>query len=365
MRLDGLARAPAAMTACAALALAPTSAPASAATPYVDGISDQSMPAWNGSFGESDFAQMFSARWVTGGHIRYARYVVQWDVMQEPTAGPSPDGDYRERLEAWYADASSLGLTLDVALTSYDGSAPSGPAQYAQQLTELLQAFPLVRYVEAWNEPNNSPYLAPPAAAGLANAAEAVCRARGACTVIVGDLLDGANEVSYEREYERYLEPADPPDWGLHPYYAVRDFSESPVQAYRRNLPGAGAGIALWFTEVGAYYCTDYGGRLEDSGEAGQEAHAYWLTHLLMPNAQPAHVFYFEFLYASNQSPPCTAAQADTSLYAPSGDPAAPVRARAAATTIYGAQAPAGGYAQPPPEAAGVLGWSAVAPLPF
>jgi hypothetical protein len=348
----------------AASALASTHAFA-ADTPYVDGISDQSMPVWNGGFAESYFAEYFADRWVADGHISYARYVVQWNVMQEASMGPNPEGDYRERLEAWYADASSLGLTLDVALTSYDGSTPRASVQYGELLTQLLQAFPDVRYVEAWNEPNNFPYLAPQASARLANTAEAICQARHTCVVVVGDFLDSSNEVPYEREYERYLDPADPPNWGIHPYYAVRELSEAPVDEFRSALPGGGAGVEVWFTEVGAYYCTDYGDRLDQAGEERQEADAYWLTHLLMPNTRPAHVFYFEFLYGGNQPPPCSPTQADTSLYVPSGNPAVPDRPRAAAAMIFGGEPHARGYAQPPAGASATLSWSTTAFLPF
>jgi len=326
----------------------------------VDGISDQSMALWDSGFADGRFAAYFADRWVANGHIAYARYVVQWDVMQEPTAGANPSGDYRERLEAWYVDASSLGLTLDVALTSYDGSTPHDAAQYGEQLDGLLDALPGVAYVEAWNEPNGSPYLAPRSSALLANAAEAICRARRTCTVIVGDLLDSSNEVAYERRYERYLDPPAPIDWGIHPYYAVRQLSEATVDAFKASLPAGGAGIAVWFTEVGAYYCSDYGAKLEQAGEERQEADAYWLTHLLMPNTRPAHVFYFELLYGEDRPPPCNPAQADTALYVPGGDRGGVPRARTAATMILGGQASPSGYVRQPAGAVATLGLPAL-----
>jgi hypothetical protein len=331
----------------------------------VDGISDQSMALWASGFAGSRFAAYFADRWVANGHIAYARYVVQWDVMQESTAGANPGGDYRERLEAWYLDASSLGLKLDVALTSYDGSTPRNAAQYGEQLDRLLDALPGVAYVEAWNEPNGSPYLAPRSSALLANAAEAICRARRTCTVIVGDLLDSSDEVAYERSYERYLDPPAPTDWGIHPYYAVRQLSEATVAAFKASLPSGGAGIAIWFTEVGAYYCSDYGAKLEQAGEERQEVYAYWLTHLLMPNTRPAHVFYFELLYGEDRPPPCNPTQADTALYVPGGDRGGAPRARAAAAMILGGEASPSGDVQQTAGAIATLGSSALAFLPF
>ncbi len=53
-------------------------------TAYVDGISDQSLPYWDGAFPSSRFASFFADTWAAHGlspHIPLARYVVQWNVM--------------------------------------------------------------------------------------------------------------------------------------------------------------------------------------------------------------------------------------------------------------------------------------------
>ncbi len=90
-----------------------------AATSYVDGISDQSLPAWDGNFDESWFAGLFDDTWVhgPGAHVDFARYVVQWNVM----SGDYPR--YLREFEAWLGDVASLGLTPEIALTGYDGVA--------------------------------------------------------------------------------------------------------------------------------------------------------------------------------------------------------------------------------------------------
>jgi hypothetical protein len=130
---------------------------ASAGTPYVDGISDQSLPHWNGagdeeaSFKSSYFANLFYTSWIGGGsasHIKLARYAVRWNVMSDPSGEP-----YRT-FASWYRDAGHvLGLTLDVAIYNPEGPLPSA-AEYRTQVEKLLHAFP-VPYVEAWNEPND------------------------------------------------------------------------------------------------------------------------------------------------------------------------------------------------------------------
>ena len=66
-------------------------ATASAGTPYVDGISDQSLPTWDGSDSDSPFAGLFATAWV--GQITLARYVLQWNAMAQDSHGPNPGGD--------------------------------------------------------------------------------------------------------------------------------------------------------------------------------------------------------------------------------------------------------------------------------
>ena len=101
---------------------------AATATAYVDGISDQNLPAWDGDFSGSYFGRLFSAVWVGGGHIRLARYVAQWDLMSEPSDGADARGDYHEKFEAWLSDVAQLGLVPEIGLTSYDGSYPPSAA---------------------------------------------------------------------------------------------------------------------------------------------------------------------------------------------------------------------------------------------
>ena len=189
-----------------------------APTPYVDGVSDQSLPAWDGGFSGSYFARLFSSVWVHGGHIRLARYVVQWDVMREPSGGANAQGDYRERLEAWLEDVASLGLIPDLALTSYDGIYPQSAGEYVASLKPLLErARALGRplsYVEAWNEPNNQGALPAVRAAQLTNAAQALCEGADGCRVVAGDLEDSPEVAGYEREYESGLD-FSPAIWGF------------------------------------------------------------------------------------------------------------------------------------------------------
>jgi hypothetical protein len=308
---------------------APAAAPASAIAPAagrVDGISDQSLPAWGGSFGSSPLALWLARRTLRGAapQITMARYVVQWNAAGEPSSGPSPAGDYRERLEAWLTDVAQEGLTPVLALTSYDGRYPAGTAEYGGALEGMLRLArslgAQVPYVEAWNEPNDQGREPAPLAARMADAANAACgRGRG-CTVIAGDLQDGPGAVAYEREYERSLTFA-PQIWGVHPYVAVRTHDDARLLGMIGALPRGGRSARVWFTEVGAYYCEDGAIR----GQAAQASDASYLLALIRdPRLAPVHVFYYGLLYQDGRAAPCAAGGgSDTELISPDGVPRA------------------------------------------
>ncbi len=314
---------------------------ARAATAYIDGISDQNLPEWDGAFAGSYFAQRFERDWVLGGHIRFARYVVQWDVM---SAGPAGS---RVKFENWLRDVGELGLSADVGLTSYDGSYPASAGDYGARLAEVLRRATAlgepVRYVEAWNEPNNQGRESPAVAAAFADAAQAECSGVYVCGVVAGDLEDAPGAARYEEQYERDLRRV-PSIWGVHPYRSVQQMSAAPVRELERALPG-GRSTELWFTEVAARTCTDYGGNLRVNGEGGQAERVRWLLDTLMPELRPAHVFYYTFLLADRRVPGCTRGEPeDEALYVPGTGTGAPDVARPAAVYVAGGGGAVGEY---------------------
>jgi Glycosyl hydrolase catalytic core len=281
----------------------------------VDGVSDQGLATWAGNLPPQ---------------IKLARYVVQWDVMQ--------GAGYPEELanlQQWYDYTVALQLTPELALGNYncsDCSAPRVRAEYTAALEALFRSFPDIQVLEAWNEPNNthySSYLPPAAAAHLMNAAYAFCELHS-CTAIAGDLLDSEpNMVEYERSYERDLTPADPGNWAIHPYHAVKYMTDSTMTSFRDALPNS-ATDRIWFTEVGAYYC-EAGNTY---GEGLQASQAGFLVDKLIPEFRPAHVFYYEIAAGDDAPPACNSEQDDTALYTAS-NPGGAVYARTAAHVIF------------------------------
>jgi hypothetical protein len=324
----------AAMFAALSLGLMSPALSAGAPTSYVDGISDQSLPAWDGNFDESYFAGLFDDAWVhgPGAHIEFARYVVQWNVMS---------GDYSRYLrefEAWLRDVASIDLKPVIVLTSYDGVSPGLPGEYRTALVRILGRARVlgapIGWVEAWNEPNGQGGEPAADAAAFTNVASATCRAGFGCGVIAGDFEDSPGVGAYEEEYVKDLDPV-PADWGVHPYYSVEEESEAPLRIVREHLPNEGAGERIWFTEVAARTCTDFAGRPVDNGEAGQARRADWLVNTLIKNARPVHAFYYEFLLREGRVPSCASEGSDGALYVPSGDPSEPDRPRIAAGYVW------------------------------
>jgi hypothetical protein len=294
---------------------------------HVDGISDQSLSTWDGSFSTSPFAAFFRAHWAAAlmPQITLARYVVQWDAMAEGGADAHRSGNYRQRFEAWLEDARSLGLTPTLALTSYDRVYPGSPGEYRPRLEALLdRAAALgyaIRYVEPWNEPNGQGALDAVTAAGFANSANDVCERARTCRVIAGDFEDRSTAIPYVQAYLRALAfPAR--IWGIHPYVSVESHTTANLLRLISALPAGPSGREVWFTEVGARYCS----RGEVRGEARQAGDASYLVHSLLgdPAVAPAHAFYYGFLFGYRAQAPCAAGVGeDSELYASSGAPRA------------------------------------------
>ncbi|MGA7705722.1 MAG: hypothetical protein WB998_12590 [Solirubrobacteraceae bacterium] len=317
---------------------------AQASTGYVDGISDQSMPAWDGGFSGSYFAAFFQNNWINPPlHVQYARYVVQWNVMN---GTGEPYTSYRQRFEEWLNDASAMGLALELAVTEYSGTPyPSSSSEYKSRLKEVLsqasaQGHP-ISYLEPWNEPNGQGKESAVAAAHFANEGNATCKESPKCTVVAGNAEDSASVTGYLKEYRENLN-FTPSNWGVHPYWSVEHREEKYYNAFLEGLPSKGEGAHIWFTEVAARRCT----ASTNNGEIGQAERAQWLMNTLMPYAKPEHVFYWEFLLGERRQPAC--GETDDALYVPSSDPNAPDAPRPAAAYIYGGSGFPWGYTGSP-----------------
>jgi hypothetical protein len=348
----------------------------------VDGISDQNLAHWDGaafdvaSFSSRPFPRYFRDVWVGGGegHVSYARFVVPWDVM----AAPRGETLHFDLFAAWLADVRWLGLTPVLAVEqaesvtrangAYLGRIPASAESYRAYVAALLRyaasAGEPIRYLEAWNEPNNTGtgpvgegHPSAALAAEFMNVASSLCAERG-CTPIAGDFLDsqyqqpgheeakertrgaptsGASAgvastgmgVAYEREYLAHLTTPYPLNWGFHPYAAVKYRTTQTIAAFERALPSQ---AAVWFTEVGAYLCQG----AHASTQSEQADGVRYLDGLIDPALKVTHAFYYELkAETEEQETSCPGpGGADTSVYGSSD------QARPAAQAVFGGAIP-------------------------
>jgi hypothetical protein len=314
---------------CAALALASRAHAAA-----VDGVSDQNLPfwdtapytGWEGNVSASPFAEYFRDVWTRTGHIKYARYVLQWNASAKGELG---------QFEAWYREVTQdLKLTPVLAFYNFRWRSEPNPteAQYLAAIAQVLRSHPRIAVVEPWNEPNASG-VNDAVAAHYANIAFSYCET-ARCETLVGDFLDTPGSLAYAQRYRRALDPAYVPlmtEWALHPYVAVNR-SGSEAQRVRDSVM---AHDNLWITEIGAYYCEERGAEpAEEVGEDEQQARAEKLLTDVIPTLRPIHVFYYEFLYKDLALTPCESGQPDTALYNPDDS------TRTAARVIFGGTLP-------------------------
>ena len=158
-----------------------------AASTRVDGISDNDLPYWNGSFASSPFASFLLTDRVLSGQLTLARFVVQWNAL---SAGAGFGGEAeRTRFEDWYRDVTGYGLVPEVALTNYAGagcdacSPPRDAAGIERAVRSMLARLPALRdgVIEPWNEPNarGGSELSPQLAASLFDAVDGICHDSG------------------------------------------------------------------------------------------------------------------------------------------------------------------------------------------
>ena len=208
-------------------AVAVPGSPAAAAGPAT-GISDNS-------------PELLDAPAFRALNIDAVRLVVPWDAA-----------DRKGRWIWSIARAQAVGADVLVAFDHAEGDrCPGAPCvlpsieSYERNVAAFLRAHPSVRTITAWNEPNHASQPtagAPAAAAAYHDAARRVCPA---CTVVAGDLLDGASMATYLATYKSAL-VTTPAVWGLHNYNDATYFQSNGVDAMLRATTGP-----VWLTETG------------------------------------------------------------------------------------------------------------------
>lgn len=209
------------------------------------------------------------------------RVVVPWD------AGDSP-GEWDWSV----ARSAALGTDILVAFDHAKGDrCPGAPCglpsveRYEQAIAAFLRAHPGVRTITAWNEPNHASQPtagAPAVAAAYHDAARRVCPA---CTVVAGDLLDGAAMASYLEAYKSAL-LTTPAVWGLHNYHDATYFQSAGVDALLRATTGP-----VWLTETGGI--VSFGALPYDERRAADGVS--WVYQLADRRPRLARVYFYQW----------------------------------------------------------------------
>jgi hypothetical protein len=218
-------------------------------------------------------------------NIDALRVVVPWDV-----------GDRRGEWDWSVARSAALGTDVLVAFDHADGDrCPGAPCvlpsidRYEQAVSAFLRAHPSVRTITAWNEPNHASQptaSAPSAAAAYYDAARRACPS---CTVVAGDLLDGAPMASYLAAYQSAL-VTPPAVWGLHDYYDATYFQSSGIDALLRATTGP-----VWLTETGGIVSFTSGASSLPYDERRAADGVSWVYQLADRHPRIARVYFHQW----------------------------------------------------------------------
>jgi polysaccharide biosynthesis protein PslG len=235
--------------------------PAASARPIV-GIGDQ-------------HASSYQEAGMRALHLKTARLALAWDWYRDPYA-------------TWQADtwvASVRAAHMRPLITFNRNWRRSGTRQipslerYLTSFRALRARYPHVREFSPWNEPNapEQPfYRKPKLAARYFNAMRSACRR---CTVLAGDINDGANMTGYLRIYKRYVRHATV--WALHNY---KDATRP--RGTTRTFLGMVRG-PVWLTETG--------GVRSRGGLTGQAAAVRRIFTIARSSRRIKRVYFYEW----------------------------------------------------------------------
>jgi hypothetical protein len=147
---------------------------------------------------------------------------------------------------------------------------------YVRSFRLLRERYPHVREFSPWNEPNaaEQPFARKPAlAARYFNAMRRVCRS---CTVLAGDVKDGASMIPWLSVYKRKVKGAKV--WALH--------------NYKDTTRGRGGTLAFLASVKGPVWLTETGGLRNRGGLKGQ-AQAVRRTFAIARSSRRIRRLYF------------------------------------------------------------------------
>jgi hypothetical protein len=274
---------------------------------------------------DSDATTVVEPFW-DGLKIDRVRVVLPWDVA---TTTGAAGRERRDRFEEYRRNAAAKGVDVMVAFAASadvraPGGAPIAPsaAEFAAGFQAFRAAYPEVRTIAPWNEPNNPDASQYPLAADPALAAQYWLQAKAICpvdcTLLAGDFAGIPGNDAYVDAYQAALGEARPDVWAFHAHSDINAFQAGgPDSArisryYLSKLQGPWAGSRIWIDEIGARF-RDPGGVVW--GDASQAQAARFLLGLAQLDPRIDAIYYYN--YSNQCSTPIRCAQQDRGVVSP------------------------------------------------
>ena len=188
---------------------------------------------------------MFASKYFKPLHVKYARIVVPWNILQRKDYWPG-------YLKAWLAGAKRMHVQPHVAFNivdivpKYFGKGPT-LGQYTKLVKGFRKKYPSVKVFAPWNEENHvfQPTAKhPKLAAQYYKILKRNCRG---CTVLAADLLGDKNMKSWVKKFKRSYHGSGP--WGIHNYQdgnKPKAFKKTWTYLFTKMVKGP-----IWSTEAG------------------------------------------------------------------------------------------------------------------
>ncbi|HUS67856.1 MAG TPA: hypothetical protein VMZ28_25145 [Kofleriaceae bacterium] len=273
--------------------------------------------------------------------VRRARAVAPYDVAQRPAT------DRRRRmLEAWLAAADAAGVEPYVTLARSDLDrradgvyrAPGADA-FEAGFRAFRLAYPDVRLIGAWNEPNfdvsaggavlpsgraladpscpieDLDHCGPLRAAFYWRIAHKVCP-EPTCVIVAGEFDSTPHDTRYWDAYRRGLRTHRPRVWSIHPHVDANRFQSGghhcvagdrrcvtrTFMAWLNGLDASWDVGHVWLTEVGAYRRNADGELFSD---ASQRAATAFILRLPQISPRITRIYYYNLQNACGSAASC------------------------------------------------------------
>jgi hypothetical protein len=202
-----------------------------------------SSQAFKTGIGDENATAMFGSKYFKPLHVRYVRYFVPFDAMNNP---------YTRRLSAQWIDAANkAGAEPLIAFyhSEYHPRHLPSVKEYTADVKAFEAAYPTVHVYTPWNEANHAggKRFANPSARQSAAYYEALRSTCTTCTIVGLDVLDTdpRSTIKYVRDFTHAVKHK-PRIWGLHNYTDTNRFHSTDTRAIIRYMPGQ-----VWLTETG------------------------------------------------------------------------------------------------------------------